>query len=124
MERRTYFESDDDVEAYFADQSELWRQPKPNPAEYLWQRIEQTRLLNALQPVKSRHTIGRPDFSRLEFPKIGRQRSPHGVKSVSKIAKVPRIRAFPQKRYKLKNVSSLRDLFSTRRHDLTRRDPT
>ena len=124
MERKTHFESEADVKAYFAAQTELWDETRPQPPEYFWQRIEQARLRNVVQPVKSHHAIARPDFSRLEFPKIGRQRSPHKVKSVSKIARVPRIRAFPQKRYKLKNVSSLRDLFSTRRHDLTRRDPT
>ena len=124
MERKTHFESEEDVEAYFAAQTELWGEPKPQPPEYLWQRIEEARLLNVLQPVRSCHTIARPDFSRLQFPKTGRQRSSRKVKSVSKIARVPRVRAFPQKRYKLKNVSSLRDLFSTRRHDLTRRDPT
>jgi hypothetical protein len=73
-----------------------------------------TEVRAARPPQGSCHTIARPDFSRLQFPKIGRQRGPHKVKSVSKIARVPRIRAFPQKRYKLKNISSLRDLFSPR----------
>jgi len=118
MERKTHFESEEDVEAYFAGQTELWDEPKPQPPDYLWQRIEQARLLNVNQPPKSHHAIASPDFSRLEFPKIGRQRSPHKVKSVSKIARVPRIRAFPQKRYKLKSASSLRDLFPTRRHEI------
>ena len=118
MERKTHFESEEDVEAYFAAQTELWGEPKPQPPEYLWQRIEEARLLNVLQPVRSCHTIARPDFSRLQFPKTGRQRSSRKVKSVSKIARVPRIRAFPQKRYKLKSASSLRDLFPTRRHEI------
>jgi hypothetical protein len=121
MERKTQFESGEDVKAYFANQTELWHDPKPQPPDHLWQRIEQARLLNLNQPPKSNHAIARPDFSRLEFPKIGRQRRPHKVKSVSKIAKVPRISALPQKRYKLKKVSSLRGLFF---HDGTRLDET
>ena len=70
MERKTHFESEEDVKAYFADQTELWDEPKPQPPDYLWQRIEQARLLNVNQPPKSHHAIASPDFSRLEFPKI------------------------------------------------------
>src|SRR5207253_4883007 len=53
MERKTHFESEEDVEAYFAGQTELWDEPKPQPPDYLWQRIEQARLLNVNQPPKS-----------------------------------------------------------------------
>jgi len=117
MERKTQFECEQDVKDYFANQTELWDDPRPQPPDHFWRRIEKARLLNVDQPSRPRHTIARPDFSRLQFPKIGRQRSAHRVKSVSKIARVPRIRAFPQRRYKLKNVSSLRDLLPTRRHE-------
>ena len=109
MERKTHFESDDDVEAYFAGQSELWGQPKPNPPEYLWQRIEQARLLNVGQPVKPRHTVASPDFSRLEFPRIVHQRSTHRLRDLHTIKKVPWTRARPQKGHKLKTISSLCD---------------
>ena len=122
MERKTQFESGEDVQTYFANQTELWDNPKPQPPDHFWQRIEGARLLNVPHPIKPRHPIGRPDFSRLQFPKTGRQRSSHKVKSVSKIARVPRVRAFPQKRYKLKKVSSLRGLFFQR--DGTRLDET
>jgi len=114
MERKTQFESGEDVKAYFAAQTELWGDPRPQPPDQLWQRIETARLLNVNQPPKSRHTIAMPNFSRLEFPKISRRHNPHKVKSVSKIAKAPRIRPLPQKRYKLKNVSFLPRFFAFR----------
>ena len=110
MERKTHFESDDDVEAYFAGQSELWGQPKPNPPEYLWQRIEQARLLNVRRPVKVNHPIAKPNFARLDFPKVSKKRSTYRIRTIHKIPEVPRIRASPQKRYKLRKVSSLRNL--------------
>lgn len=113
MERKTHFESEEDVQVHFAAQIELWEESRPQPPDYLWERMEQARLLNVRQLVKPRHAIAVPDFSCLEFPKISRQRRAHRVKSVSNIAEVPRMRAFPQKRYKLKKVSSLRDLLRT-----------
>jgi hypothetical protein len=106
MERKTHFESDDDVEAYFEGQSELWDQPKPSPPEDLWQRIEQARLLKARQPVSLHHTIARPDLSRLEFPRIGSQRSSHRIKDLHTIKSVPWIRARPKKGHKPKTISS------------------
>jgi hypothetical protein len=110
MERKTHFESDDDVEAYFAGQNEFWGQPKPNPPEYLWQRIEQARLLNVHRPVKASHPIAEPNFARLDFPKISKKRSTYRIRTIHKIPEVPRIRASPQKRYRLRKVSSLRNL--------------
>ena len=110
MERKTHFESDDDVEAYFAGQNEFWGQPKPNPPEYLWQRIEQARLLNVRRPVKANHPIAKPNFARLDFPKVSKKRSTYRIRTIHKIPEVPRMRASPQKRYKLRKVSSLRNL--------------
>jgi hypothetical protein len=117
MERKTHFDSEDDVEAYFAALIELWDKPKPQPPRYCWERIQQARLLSVRQPVKAYHPIARPDFSRLQFPKIGKQKSTCKVKTIHKIAEVPRIRASPQKNSKLKKVSSVRDLLSTRWHE-------
>ena len=62
MEPKTHFESEDDVEAHFAAQVELWDKPKPQPASDLWERIEQARLLNVHRPVKAHHPIAKPDF--------------------------------------------------------------
>jgi len=118
MERKTHFESGDDVEAYFVAQIELWDKPKQPPPPYLWERIEQARLLNVRQPVKAYHPLTRPDFSRLQFPKLSRRRNTYKVKTIRKIAEVPRVRASPQKKFKLKKVSSIRHLLSTRWHEI------
>ncbi len=40
MERKTQFESVEDVNSYFASQYELWEQPKPRPPRFLWERME------------------------------------------------------------------------------------
>jgi len=117
MERKTHFESEDDVKAYFAAQTELWHEPSPEPPEHLWERMEEARLLNVGQPLKPRRTIAVPDFSNLEFPKIDRLHRFHRVKCISKIGEVPTIRAFPQKRYELKKVLSLRALLRTGWHE-------
>jgi hypothetical protein len=110
MEPKTHFESEDDVKAYFAAQIELWHESSPHPPDHLWERMERARLLSVGQPLKSRRTIAVPDFSNLEFPKIERVPRFYKVKTISKVGEVPTIRAFPQKRYKLKKVSSLPDL--------------
>ena len=117
MERKTHFESEDDVKAYFAAQIELWHESRPQAPQYLWERMEQARLLNVRQPLKPRHAIAGPDFSCLEFPKSDRLPNPHKLKSVSKIREVHTIRVFPHKRYKLKKVSSLRGLLRTLWHE-------
>ena len=117
MERKTHFETEEDVEAYFAAQDELWHEPRPQPAPYLWERIEQARLLNVRLLVKAFHPLATPNFSRLEFPAVSKERRTYRIRPIHKIAEVPRMRASPQKRYKLKKISSLRDLLFTRRHE-------
>jgi hypothetical protein len=109
MERKTHFESEADVEGYFAAQMELWDEPRPKPPRYLWERIEQVRL-NVKRPVKANHRIAKPNFAGLQFPKISKQRSTYRVKTIHKIPEVPRMRASPQRRYRLNKISSLRDL--------------
>ena len=34
MERKTQFESGEDVQTYFANQTELWDNPKPQPPDH------------------------------------------------------------------------------------------
>ena len=47
MERNTQFKCDGDVDAYFAAQIELWSDPKPQPPDDLWERLEQARLFRS-----------------------------------------------------------------------------
>ena len=43
------FECREDVEGYFAEQFELWAEPKPSPPKDVWERLEQTRVMNLHQ---------------------------------------------------------------------------
>jgi hypothetical protein len=64
MERKTHFESNVDVEAYFGEQAELWDEPKPEPAADLWEKMERARLFNEQVPRPLMHPIARPDLIR------------------------------------------------------------
>ena len=68
MAFKTHFESAADVETYFAAQIELWSEPRPQPPDCLWDRMEEARLLNA-QLVKARRR-NRRNYSAPEFPNL------------------------------------------------------
>jgi len=94
------FNSDADVQEYFALQAEM--RPAPEPPADLWEQLAMVRRAAVKMGAKKRYPLSQPDLTSLVFPKIRSKPKVHPIRSGQRLGAVHDVRPPAKKIYNLK----------------------